>query len=144
MNELIEKLKDKNYVRAFGLMSEEEREVYWKVGKENCLIFTAFGWKQFNEEISWTSTYAIKPDYEPEPEYVDYEVTAGADTWLGSQTLSGNWMRLHKLPSLPDFDGFYEEVNDLKEGLKMELDIELAARKHYEGKKVFARFRRQK
>jgi hypothetical protein len=68
MNELIKKLKDKNYVRAFGLMKPEERECYQKVGSENCIMFSSLGWSTFKTEFVWINTYAIRPGYQPEPE----------------------------------------------------------------------------
>ena len=79
MNELIEKLKDKNYVRAFGLMTDEERDVYKKVGSNNCLEYGGNNWKNAfggdGRVFDWRFEYVIKPDYRPEPEYEDLEVT---------------------------------------------------------------------
>ena len=111
MNELIEKLKNKNYVRAFGLMKPEEQECYQKVGKINCVYFSGFhqDWAipASDEEFSYGTTFAIKPSYQPEPETRDFEITPNADTWLGSQTPTGNWVRLYKIPSMPNFAGFW-------------------------------------
>ena len=76
MNDLIEKLKQKDYVRAFGLMSKEEQECYEKVAPENCLYYShSNSWKAvwaFNDH----QTFAIKPDYQPEPETEDIEIIA--------------------------------------------------------------------
>ena len=75
MNEMIEKLKDKNYVRAFGLMTPEEQECFRKVGKKNCLCFHGAQWGEGmgdlyngNDCFNYRFTYAIKPDYQFEPE----------------------------------------------------------------------------
>ena len=78
MNDLIEKLKDKKYVRAFGLMTPKEREYLREVGKENLLVL--YGLPHENGSVYWKEnehnpdnypalTYAINPDYQPEPEY---------------------------------------------------------------------------
>ena len=85
MNNLIEKLKDKTYVRAFGLMTPLERECLEKVGKRNCYEFTSHRWivPTGDSFFGWL-TYAIKPDYQPESEYVDYEIGVGSpDNMLG-------------------------------------------------------------
>ena len=77
-NELIKRLKDKNYVRAFGLMTPEEQECFRKIGKENCYIYTSEGtWACPYQSPGFANkwTYAIKPDYQPEPEFVDLENT---------------------------------------------------------------------
>ena len=73
MDELIEKLKDKNYVRAFGLLSLEEQECLRKVNKKKAVIM----FNVWHENTRWETgrwnfnsshlTYAIKPDYPPEP-----------------------------------------------------------------------------
>lgn len=77
-NELIEKLKDKNYVREFGRMSKEEQECYEQVGRNNCHVYLEDGWNVEQRE-SWKLhgfskdySYAINPNYQPEPEYKDY------------------------------------------------------------------------
>jgi len=113
MNELIKKLKDKTYVRAFGLMTPEEQECLKKVGKDNCLIFTAnSNWKAGNWlclEFSRGLTYAIKPDYQPEPEFVDLEIVED-DGRLGVyQPESGQFIPLHCLPSRTGFEKFWWE-----------------------------------
>ena len=161
MKEMIEKLKDKSYVRAFGLMSEEEQKVFEQTGRPNCLFYSNDNkWETLNksyDEFYNEMTYAIRPDYQPAFEDLEIEEDIGiiigtlCPRMLGCYypTKTGDlpretFVKISDLPSLPDFDGFYEEANDLKEGLKMGLDIELVARKHYEGKKVFARFRKQK
>ena len=73
MHELIEKLKDKDYVRAFGLMTLEEQECFRKVGKENLLVYHSDDtWNlSICDSFSGNITYAIKPNYQPEPAYKD-------------------------------------------------------------------------
>lgn len=76
MNKIIEKLKDKSYVRAFGLLATDEQECIKKVGKSNCIIYDGAisGWTthHITESVFCTTrTYAIKPDYQPEPEETD-------------------------------------------------------------------------
>ena len=151
MNELIEKLKDKNYVRVFGLMTPEEQECFMKVGKKNCLFYSLGGWNiGDNEFFVDITTYAIKPDYQSEPEFVDLEIikysqgTVEQSWWLGvwkysdleeHKFLPHLFTHLHILPSLPNFEGFKEEH------VEGTLAIERIARYIHEGKKVFARFR---
>jgi len=116
-NELIKRLKDKNYVRAFGLMLLEEQECFRKVGKENCLHFdcswivpTATHWFP-------ASTYAIKPDYQPEPEFVDLEIEVQPSN-IGKYVYDrlgctlypetrDDFVTIDCLPSLPNFKEFW-------------------------------------
>ena len=65
---MITKLKDKTKAQAFGLMSPEKQECLKKVGKKNCLSYSILGcWEQVEDECFVSvSTYAIKPDYQPE------------------------------------------------------------------------------
>ena len=165
MNEMIEKLKDKDYVRAFGLMTPEEQECFEKVGKQNCLVYTNGGkWEDAAKcPFSSGNTYAIKPDYQPEPEPVDLEITKCSDAkgvfWLGcwseehlkpfvdGVSLPHSFTHLHCLPSLPNFVCFWEETETDKDKTGYRLDkafwiVGLAADKADEGKKVYARFRR--
>jgi len=120
MNKLIKKLKDKNYVRAFGLMSPEEQECFRKANNDNAVIMYV---STEGNKAEWHSgkckfdcpdyTYAIKPDYRPEPEFVDLEIvqnTDRADKWLGvhgALLASYDFVDLHCLPSLPKFVGFH-------------------------------------
>jgi len=71
MNKLIEKLKDKTYVQAFELMTPEEQECFRKVGKKNC-VASGQSWARpivDGSDFYPKGTYAIKPNYQPEPEY---------------------------------------------------------------------------
>lgn len=158
MNELIEKLKKKGYVRAFGLMTPEEQECFEKVGKKNCIYLLT---NEENED-SWMdgkyshkvfkgdTTYAIKPDYQPEPEYVDLEIERCSDSegivWLGAWSeehikpsekgmkLPYPFTHLHCLPSLPGFDGFEVDGNTIP--------TEYVASNISVGCKVIAKFRK--
>ena len=110
MNELIEKLKDKNYVRAFGLMTPKEQECFRKVGIPNCELFCQdLHWDKLNStdcDFGTLYTYAIKPDYQPEPEFVDLEIIRSG-SWLGCVcTKPEGFYSLERLPSLPNFEGF--------------------------------------
>ena len=147
MNELIEKLKDKDYVRAFGLMKTEEQECLKKAGKKNCLFYGSSEWepKEADETFCVWQTYAIKPDYQPEPEFVDYEIEMCEGGFLGvhkkfddNRVLPHEQTYLFCLPSLPNFEGFIEK------GVGGTLAIERVARYIDEGKKVYARFRSTK
>lgn len=151
--EIIEKLKDKEYVRAFGLMTPEEQEILRRVGWKNRLqLATNYNYenKFFYEE--WIDdcdkiqnkgrhhlTFAIKPDYQPEPEYVDLEIVA-LGGFLGIK--SGNtdifpfpFTHLHCLPSLPTFEFLHSPGETFK------ITFWQVATKINEGKKVYARFR---
>ena len=146
MKDIIKKLKDKTYVRPFGLMAPEEQECFRKVKRYNCVCFA--------ESIVWIScsggifanveTYAIKPkpDYQPESEFVDLEIAEHAQGivqiwWLGvwkdkHEFLPYDFTHLHYLPSLPKFEGFY-----LKDSDSVEVRPEWVARNH---PNVIARF----
>ena len=67
-NDLIEKLKDKKTAQAFGLRAPEEQACFRKVSKKNCVMFSDNCWSRAigGGFVSGT-TYAIKPDYQPEP-----------------------------------------------------------------------------
>ena len=152
----IERLKNKNYVRAFGLMSKEEQEVLEKAGGSNCLVFDGKYWFSMNhystdKKFHTDRTYAIISDYQPEPEYVDLEIVKHTEVsnepfwWLGVwknadgkryDFLPFEFTHLHCLPSLPGFVGFTEE------DMLGCLVIEKVASKISEGKTVFARFRK--
>ena len=105
MSELINKLKDKKYVRAFGLMAPEEQECYRKVGPENCLYYSSDG--SWGETMGFCGgqTFAIKPDYQPEPEYVDKEIGEYND--MLACYINDSWLLLYEVMFLPGFAGFY-------------------------------------
>lgn len=145
MNELIKKLKDKDYVRAFGLMTAEEQKCYKKTTKGNCEIYIYPDWvpqtPPNHTSFNFGDTYAIVPDYQPEPEYVDLEIVQNSDRpdkWLGvhgALLASYDFCDLHCLPSLPNFKCFWYEN-------KCRLSYEDVSAIISEKKKVYARFRK--
>ena len=157
--ELIEKLKDKNYVRAFGLMTPEEQECIEKVGLQNCLALCQPLRAPGPHIVNWVSgeitgnlkggtTYVIKPDYQPDPEFVDVEITQQG-SWLGiTRPWAEDYSRfpydftnLYCLPSLPSFEEFryHSKGSGMTictasfAGLAKQLSL---------GKTVYARFRK--
>jgi len=127
---MIEILQDKNYVRAFGLMKPEERICLEKAGKLNCLRYSDINGESWRTPspgpFTLIDTYAIKPDYKPEPEFVDLEIVAQIGFLGVVQTdkskLPYTFTHLNCLPSLPGFCRFktadcpqtaYEEVAGL-------------------------------
>jgi len=150
---MINKLKDKTYVRAFGLMSPEEQECLRKVGKKNCEYYDGNWTNSYNPIFVAGSTYAIKPDYKPKPEFVDLEIII-VGGWLGVQIpgpgfpieLPYIFTHLHCLPSLQGFQCFWEEPKGFTGYMLNQAfwRISLVSPKISEGKKVFARFRKEK
>lgn len=145
--EIIKRLQDKTFVRAFGLMEETlpgSQECYRKVGKENCLFYTGNDWEQLKGVDFYNETYAIKPDYKPEPEFLDLEIIEQAG-WLGvsrhDKVSHQPFTYIHCLPSLPNFVEFYVIAEDLRPDLIVEIGIDDVAQHIFEGKTVFARFR---
>lgn len=151
--ELVEKLKNKDYVREFGRMSKEERELYKKVGARNCVRYSAVlgtcGWYDafdFYEQFS----YAIKSDYQPEPEFKDIEIKEyqfkcvyGPNDvhMLGIEIFKNDRLLiwpLHEIPSLPNFKEFWRKgTGQNTESLTGYLDV---ANQIRAGNKVYARF----
>jgi hypothetical protein len=138
---VIEKLKDKKYVRAFGLMSPEEQELLRKANTSNCLFYNPGGnWLTIRCDMDFDRdrTYAIKPDYQPEPEYVDLEIVEGKDGFLGVYNkepipmTNFPFVHIHCLLSLPNFKGFYIKGSD-----NVEVEPQWVARHD----NVIARFR---
>jgi len=143
--ELIEKLKHNE--KPFGLLSEEEQECLKKVGYKNCQIFDEEGWKdKKGSKFYSSSTYRIKPDYNPEPEYIEYEIQK-KDSWLGIYTgyaigesvinIPHNFLHLHCIPSMPNFEGFF--AKDEKLSTEHFIHVDGVARS-IKDHKVFARF----
>ena len=140
MDKMIEILKSNK--KAFGLMEPEEQECLEEVGKQNCLVYTnGDKWEDAAEcSFQYGNTYAIKPNYQLEPEPVDLEIFA-LDGWLMVQRDSNCEFlpylqtHLHCLPSLPNFEGFIET------SAHGTLAIERIAKYISEGKTVYARFR---
>ena len=161
MNEMIEKLKDKTFVRAFGLMEETlpgSQAVYRKVGKKNCIVYGGKerGWWRtaVAEGFDDLCTYAICQSYQPEPEYVDLEIVKGNDNFLGihrrifnDPPIPFSFTHLHCVPSLSGFNCFWHDEGPGIAGKGYMLknafwSIGLVSPKKDEGKKVYARFRK--
>ncbi len=134
---LIEKLKDINYVRAYGLMKPEEQEFYNKVGVSNCLTYMGGEWMSAFS-IKHDYTYCIKPSYNPEPEYIDYEIKliffVGKNQNLLGIEINHNKWPLYKIPSMPNFEGFIREMS-------VPLGVEQVSKAIREEHKVYARIR---
>jgi len=99
-------------------MSEDEQEVYRKVHRENCLIYEPKGeWSKthitsfHSNYFDNSSTYAIKPDYQPEPEYMDLEIELKGGH-LGCWITQTEWQPIHTFVSLSNFEGFYLRGSD--------------------------------
>ena len=138
--EIIEKLKDKEYVRAFGLMSPEEKECFIEVGPENCLFYSkGDGWspaaKSSADVFYPCFTYAIKPDYHPEPEFIDLPIVVHEGR-LCVFIVPAGYSQIQDLLCLPNFHGFFWG------GVCSFVTIAAVARKIAEGKNVIARFRK--
>ena len=149
MNKLIEKLKDKNYVRAFGLMTPDEQECFKKVGKENCPRYNGTSWIVTNCYFTNDSTYCIKPDYQPEFEFVDLEIKEENAGYLFVKydnklpycfSHNNNILPIHCLPSLPKFEYFWYET-DTTTRFSFTDDGRVATLRS-EGKTVYAKFRK--
>ena len=152
MTTMIEKLKDKKKVQAFGLMSVEEQACFKKVGYKNLLQYIArTEWaKVFVEQIYDNVTYAIKPDYkpdyQPEPEFVNLEIVKGfIGGYLGvsmnekAPFLPLAFTLLHCLPDLPGFERFRLHRNPGEMDISVQFDD--VALHIYQGKRVYAKFR---
>ena len=135
--DLIEKLKFNKI--AFGLLTPEEQECLLKIGNFNCLMYTEKKWCEANA-FDADFTYTIKPDYQPDPEYVDLEIKESnyrlvvfIDTRI--KELISEFTCISLLPSLPNFKCFQDEGG----GMLMFDDV---STRISEGRKVYARLRR--
>lgn len=142
--ELIEKLKDNK--TPFGLLEPEEQECLRNLGKKTCMFYDIGGWRNCGtaiERFDHTLTYAIKPDYQPELEYVDVEICIGRNDTLGAWDCANQneWLPIHCLPSLPDFVKFWLSSPTSEPYRANYTNI---AGLIDEGKKVYARFRTTK
>ena len=76
MNELIEQMKKNE--KPFGLLSKDEQNWFWIV-RATCgieIYHNTNGWIDagYMPVFSKATTYRISPDYQPEPEVVEFEV----------------------------------------------------------------------
>jgi hypothetical protein len=149
MDNLIKKLQDKSYVRAFGLMSPEEQQILATAKYKNRFVFIS-GWVDDFDGVGGRDefTFALKPDYQPEPEYVDLEIKQEGHRLAVHSVhpfpvhyyhfMPHNFTPLHCLPSLPNFEGFW--VNSPS----TPCSFEYISRTIRNGKKtVYARFRKE-
>ena len=140
-NDLIEKLKDKKTAQAFGLRAPEEQACFRKVSKKNCVMFSDNCWSRAIGGVFVSgTTYAIKPDYQPEPKFVDLEIKE-IKGLLGTYE-NGLFDPLYRLPSLPGFDEFWTGSGDSIRTRRI-VPFDDVASNIDEGKKVYARFRGQ-
>ena len=150
MNEIIERLKRNK--TAFGLLSPEEQECFRKAGRDNCMIYdvgpkwvSAVKANIENEYFDPTSTYAIKPDYQPEPEYIDLEIEEHeSGMWLGVYSdhhgMPHHFTHVRYLPDLSNFECFWYKF----QGGKVEFYTNGKVAKLRREGKVFARLREDK
>ncbi len=145
---LIEQLKDPKQARPFGLLKkyfpQKARQIE-SAFPDGCLIHSArgefFEMRATAREPSLNCTYILKPDYQPEPEYVDLEIELLANGFYGAckdkkciGPLPYAFTPLHCLPSLLGFDHFVSEGGQT-------LHLEHIAQTIRISKKVYARFR---
>jgi len=145
MNELIEKLKDNDAHRIFADMTPEEQACLNKTPKQYIETLTdkngVPAWvSQWGDHLCAHLVYRIKSDYQPEPEYVDLEITTDCKEGIGLGVhscfqcqLPRRWMAIHELPSLPGFRGFLDDKGST-------LQITWIAERISRGQKVIARF----
>lgn len=147
---LIEQLKDPKQAQPFGLRTPEEQEALKKAGKENCRWLSRSGNWIYEEEhknfpFCIIITYILQSDYQPKPEYVDFEIELD-DGFYGARSYTCNYKgvllpftftHLHCLPSLPEFDHFFLEGGQIQH-------LEHIAESIHNGAKVYARFRKRR
>lgn len=160
-NELIESLKNNSVTHIiFADMTKEEQECLRNHNAYCQWLMTNLSWQdKLANDSSFCNTdiYRIKPDYQPEPEYVDIQVVR-CEQWLGVSKsglplpmgfiLPHEFTHLHCLPSLPGFRGFWL-ITQHEPGIRIRLDKSIAdeldgqkciAECIAEGEKVIARF----
>ena len=152
MDELIKKLKDNKVGWMF--LSKDEQDCMKQANDEGMIQNLKYDgdWEGFAKPWALlghgsNEIFRIKPDYQPEQEFVDLEivkhsqVTVEQNWWLGvwkysdleeHKFLPYLFTHLHCLPSLPNFQGFF--VGDMR--IRCE---EVST--HMEGK-PYARFRK--
>lgn len=126
--EIIEKLKDPKQAQPLCLRSKEEQKILIKAAPKNCLFLC--------DRLGWTENYILKPDYEPESEWMDVEVKVAGIRLQVHVPDRGMW----PIQSLPSFVKFIKFWRADDESTQAPEDV---ATLIYEGKKVFARFRKE-
>ncbi len=144
---LVEKLKDNEAHRIFVDMTGNEQECLRRHKEINVVEYLTGTMKWSIAKgitLYATSIYRIKPDYQPNPGFVDLEITEhlqGPRKWLGilsdgsdsNSFLPYQFTHLRYLLGLEEFEGFY-----LKNGRNVGVEYEWVARYH---PNVIARFR---
>jgi hypothetical protein len=147
----LEELKDPKKAQAFGIYKQyhsEKADILEKVGKENLLYHDPPEWRQKDRTAFFSfRTYILKPDYQPEPEYVDLEIIKRGG-WLGVWRLGNRFLpkpftHLYCLPSLPGFQCFWHSNDDkFSQHAHVNIDV-VASLVRQSCHKVYARFRRE-
>lgn len=145
MNELIEKLK--NNEKIFRYNTGDEQQIFEKVGRENCFCIDGIEYNPNQLKgvpFDQYKCYAIKPDYQPKPEYKDVPIKEEG-RFLGifqndtDIKLAWHFVHLHCIPSMPNFVEF---CVDNGEGMKIcKISTESIPGHISSGKTVIARFR---
>ena len=136
--ELIDKLKDPKQAQPFGLRSKAEQELLTKAGRPNCRWYDEDGWNvQKCDSYCKETTYILKPDYEPEPEYEDIEIEGSLWLMVKSDPYNTTLRTMVDLTGHRNFVKFYA---DICKRISLE-DVAGAYRTAQErGHKVYARF----
>ena len=122
MENLIQQLKDNE--KPFGLMSEEMQVKALAVGKKEFRFYGMNGWETpaSDDNFSSHNVFRLRPDYEDEPEIVEYEIYENANTTL-CYDCSGEWP-VTDAPQCPDFIGFKFEDGKWYEDSIMPVDAD--------------------
>jgi hypothetical protein len=151
--ELIEKLKDNKV--AWKFLSEEEKTCLKEANTKGVVENLKYDgdWECLGEWSSFgrgaNEIWRIKPDYQPEPEFEDYEIklhlapvynTARVVEMLCVRIDERTAYQLHELPSLPNFNKFWQYVD----GVETKVGRDDVANEIDRGYKVYARMRRDK
>ena len=100
---------------AFGLMSEEMQEAAREIGREDFLAYCDMASFESvkvapEDHFDMSTTYRLRPDYEPEPEYEKYEITL-IENELCWET-SVNSFPIDIAPRYPDFSHFENDIGN--------------------------------
>lgn len=83
---LIERLKKPENAQPLVVYRDYHPELYdiiEKAGSKNCLLLEGTTWVQALAD-SLGRTYILKPDYQPDPEYLEIEIEVGEDDGIVS------------------------------------------------------------
>ena len=151
MKDLIKKLKNNEAHRIYADMTKAEQLCLEGLREKNAVELLC----DDGEKIIWhkegtsplflTSIYRIKPDYNPEPEYIDLEIEEHKGylgVWKKTEAakykhLPFQFTHLHALPSLSNFEDFRLDNKSTC------IEFEDVASFMSEDHKVYARFRKE-